>query len=140
MKSKSLDVARMAVRLAMSTREEEAAIKDEAIKSGYKAAAVDIGGKLPDITTKVLERTLIASKKNGVIKDIHVHDGAVVGAAREAFAQVMDKAYGLSTGGKIGIARQGEHISVAIFMSIGLLHLNDIVIGLGHRALTKFDD
>ncbi len=135
MKNDSTDVAKLAIRLAMSTREEEDQIKKDALNRGYKTAAVDIGGKLPDITTKVLERALVASKKNGIIRDIHVHDGAVAGAAREAFAQVSEKAYGLSAGGKIGIARKGEHLSVAIFMSIGLLHLNDIVIGLGHRSL-----
>ncbi|NFE50896.1 hut operon positive regulator HutP, partial [Clostridium botulinum] len=26
-------------------------------------------------------------------------------------------------------------ISVCIFMSIGLLHLNEVVIGLGHRSI-----
>jgi len=139
MKNESTDVAKLAIKLAMSTRDEENQIKEEASKKGYKTAAVDIGGKLPDITTKVLERALVASKKNGIIKDVHVHDGAVAGAAREAFAQVSEKAYGLSAGGKIGIARRGEHLSVAIFMSIGLLHLNDIVIGLGHRSLPEFD-
>ncbi len=139
MMNNSTDVAKLAIRLAMSTREEEKKLKEDALKEGFKAAAVDIGGKLPDITTKVLERALVAAKKNGIIQDIHVHDGAVAGAAREAFAQVSDKAYGLSTGGKIGIARSGEHLSVAIFMSIGLLHLNDIVIGLGHRAIVDFD-
>ncbi len=81
----------------------------------------------------------MASKKNGIIKDVHVHDGAVVGAAREAIAQIAVKTYGLSAGGKIGIARKGEHISVAIFMSMGLLHLNDIVVGLGHRSLPNFE-
>jgi hypothetical protein len=139
MMNKSTDVAKLAIRLAMSTRDEEKQLKEEALKHGFKAAAVDIGGKLPDITTKVLERTLVASKKNGIIRDIHIHDGAVAGATREAFAQISDKAYGLSAGGKIGIARSGEHLSVAIFMSIGLLHLNDIVIGIGHRAIMDFD-
>ncbi len=137
--NKSTEVAKLAIRLAMSTRDEEKQLKEEALKQGFKAAAVDIGGKLPDITTKVLERTLVASKKNGIIRDIHIHDGAVAGAAREAFAQISEKAYGLSAGGKIGIARSGEHLSVAIFMSIGLLHLNDIVIGIGHRAIMDFD-
>ncbi len=140
MVNQSTEVAKIAVKLAMSTREEENSIKKESLNKGYKTAAVDIGGKLPDITMKVLERALVASKKNGIIKDVHVHDGAVAGAAREALAQIAVKTHGLSAGGKIGIARKGEHLSVAIFMSIGLLHLNDIVIGLGHRSLPIFDD
>ncbi len=63
MKNDSTDVAKLAIRLAMSTREEEDQIKKDALNRGYKTAAVDIGGKLPDITTKVLERALVASKR-----------------------------------------------------------------------------
>lgn len=137
--NQSMEVAKVAAKLAMSTREEENQLKIEYKEQGFKCVAIDIGGKFPDITTKVLERALVASKKNGIIKDVHVHDGAIAGAAREAMGQVSDKINGLSGGGKIGIARQGEHLSVAIFMSVGLLHLNDIVIGLGHRSLPKFD-
>jgi hypothetical protein len=40
----------------------------------------------------------------------------------------------LFVGGKIGIARQGDHIGVAVFIGVGLLHLDDVAIGLGHRA------
>lgn len=138
--NQSMEVAKIAVKLAMSSREEENELKKIYGAKGFRCVAIDIGGKLPDITTKVLERALVASKKNGIIKDVHVHDGAVAGAAREAMAQIAVKTHGLSGGGKIGIARQGEHLSVAIFMSIGLLHLNDIVIGLGHRSLPKFED
>ena len=71
----------------------------------------------------------------GITRENHVQDGAIAGAAREAVAQIADKAIGLNGGGKIAIARFGEHLSVCIFMSIGLLHLNDVVIGLGHRSL-----
>lgn len=135
----TMEVAKAAVNLAMSTRDEEAELKKKYQEKGYKTVAVDIGGKLPEMTNKILERALVASKKNGIIKDIHVHDGAVVGATREALAQIALKTHGLSAGGKIAISRKAEHISVAIFMSIGLLHLNDIVIGLGHRSLPEFE-
>ena len=36
---------------------------------------------------------------------------------------------------KIGIARNGSHIGVCIFLAIGLLNLNDVAIGMGHRAV-----
>ncbi|MGB3367902.1 MAG: HutP family protein [Acidaminobacteraceae bacterium] len=139
MTNQSIEVAKAAVKLAMATREEEVELKKIYMEKGYKTVAVDVGGKLPDITTKILERALVASKKNGIIEDVHLHDGAVAGATREALAQIAIKTYGLSAGGKIGIARKGEHISVAIFMSIGLLHLNDIVLGLGHRSLPELE-
>jgi hypothetical protein len=43
-------------------------------------------------------------------------------------AQIINKALGLNVGGKIGIARYNDHISVAIFFGIGLLHLNEVAI------------
>jgi hypothetical protein len=48
----------------------------------------------------------------------------------------MPKALGLNVGGKIGIARHQDHVSVAIFLGIGLLHLDEVSIGLGHRAVS----
>lgn len=47
----------------------------------------------------------------------------------------MPKAIGLNVGGKIGIARYDDHISVALFLGIGMLNLNEISVGLGHRAI-----
>ena len=64
-----------------------------------------------------------------------VLDGAVAGAARDAIMQVSMKANGLNAGGKIAIARHREHLTVCIFLSIGLLHLDDVVIGLAHRSV-----
>ena len=43
--------------------------------------------------------------------------------------------YSLNAGGKIAIARCGENLTVCIFLSIGLLHLDDVVIGLAHRSV-----
>ena len=57
------------------------------------------------------------------------------GATHEALTQIVDKAIGLNIGGKIGIARSGDHIVVAVFFGIGLLHLNEVAIALGHRVV-----
>ena len=84
---------------------------------------------------KIVERAVVAAKREGVIKDAHADEGAVAGAAREAIAQIMPKALGLNVGGKIGVARHKDHVSVAIFLGIGLLHLDEVAIGLGHRAV-----
>ena len=54
---------------------------------------------------------------------------------REAVSQITNKAIGLNAGGKIGIARSGEHVAVCVFFGIGLLHLNEVSIGPGHRAI-----
>lgn len=136
---KSVEVAKYAIQMATSERdEEETLIKALREKNTY-AVAVDIGGNLNSSIPKIIERALVASKRTGIIKDCHVHDGAIAGATRDAIMQISSKANGLNVGGKIGIARQGEHISVCIFLSIGLLHLNEVVIGLGHRAIHNVD-
>lgn len=136
MKYDSTDVAKASIEIAISSSRvsEEEIIKDF-FQKGIKGTAVDIGGNLINSIPKIIERAIIASRRSGVIKECHVHDGAVAGAAREAIMQVAAKANGLNVGGKIGIARYGEHISICIFMSIGLLHLNEVVIGLSHRSI-----
>jgi HutP. len=136
MNLQSTDVAKASVEMAISLRENEK-ILDETFRSkGILTVAVDIGGNINSAVPKVIERALVASKKKGLIKEnYHVHDGAIAGATREALFQIMQKANGLNVGGKIGIARCGEHLSVCIFMSIGLLHLNEVVIGIGHRSI-----
>ncbi|MGX4599189.1 HutP family protein [Faecalimicrobium sp. JNUCC 81] len=136
MKEKSsVDIAKASVKMAISSRQEEEKLIEEFKKENVLAVAVDIGGNLNSSIQKIIERALVASKRTGIIKDCHVHDGAIAGATREAIMQVADKANGLSVGGKIGVARQGEHVSVCIFLSVGLLHLNEVVIGLGHRSI-----
>lgn len=135
LENRSTDVAKISIKMALSTREEENLLIKDYISQGFFCTAVDVGGKLPDITSKVIENTLVASKRKNIIKDCHLHDGAVAGAVREALFQISNKTNGLNVGGKVGIARKGEHISVAVFFSIGLLHLNEVVIGLGHRSI-----
>lgn len=137
MVSNSLDVAKCAIKMAISSREEEEILKIELRKRGVLATAVNIGGNINESTLKILESTLVAAKRSGVIRDEHIHEGAVVGAARDALMEVWNRASGLSVGGKVGIARKGQHLTVCIFLSVGLLHLNEVVIGLGHRAIPE---
>lgn len=132
----SKTVARAAISLAMTqSREEEAAMKAELVGHGIKAAAVDYGGEFVQSVMKIVERAVVAAKREGVIGETHHEEGAVAGAAREALSQVTTKALGLSVGGKIGVAREGEHVAVAVFFGIGLVHLNEVCIGMGHRAI-----
>ena len=78
---------------------------------------------------------MVAEKIKKIINDTHTEEGAVAGAAHEALQQIMPKAIGLSIGGKIGIAKHNDHVSVAMVMSIGMLHLNEIAVGMSHRAI-----
>ena len=130
-------VAASAIRMALTlSRQEEVQLKKSLLEEfAVKAVAVDYGGEFINSVAKIIERAVVAAKREGVIKDSHPDEGAVAGAAREALAQIMPKALGLNVGGKIGVARHGDHISVAIFFGIGLLHLDEVAIGLGHRAV-----
>ena len=110
--------AAAAIRIALTTsREEEKDLSQHLLADGIHSAAVDFGGEFIASVSKIVER------------------GAVAGAAREAVSQIINKAIGLNVGGKIGIARWGDHVGVCVFFGIGLLHLNEIAIGLGHRVI-----
>lgn len=137
MANTSLEVAKYATRMAISSREEEEELKIELKKKGIFVTAVNIGGNINESTSKILERALVASKRNGLIREEHLHEGGVIGATRDALMQVWNRASGQNVGGKIGIAKHGEHLSVCIFLSVGLLHLDEVVIGLGHRAIDR---
>ena len=132
----SREVARAAIALAMtSSREEESARKQEMSDKGISAAACDYGGEFVQSVMRIVERAVVAAKREGLLGNIHHEEGAVAGAAREALSQITTKALGLNVGGKIGVARRGEHVAVAVFFGIGLVHLNEVCIGLGHRAI-----
>lgn len=137
MVNSSLEVAKYATRMAISSREEEDELKIEFKKKGILVTAVNIGGNINDSTSKILERALVAAKRNGVIREEHLHEGGVIGATRDALMQVWSKASGQNVGGKVGIARKGQHLSICIFLSVGLLHLDEVVIGIGHRAVPE---
>ncbi len=136
MTSVSAQVASAAIRLALSEdREMERSLRSELTECGFITAAVDFGGEFIPSINKIIERSVVAAKREGVISETHNEEGAVAGAAREALSQLINKSIGLNVGGKIGIARNGEHVSVAMFFRIGLLHLNEVAIGLGHRVV-----
>lgn len=132
----SKQAAGAAIRLAITqSREEENRLKQQFLQEGIKAAAVDFGGEYLHSAGKIVERAIVAAKREGIIKETHADEGAIAGAAREAVSQIMAKALGFNVGGKIGIARINDHISVAVFFGIGLVHLDEVAIGLGHRAV-----
>lgn len=119
-----------------SDRAEEKTLQTTFASQHVKTAAVDFGGSFNEAVPKIIERALIAAKREGVIGDSHVEEGAVAGATHEAVEQIMPRAFGLNIGGKIAIARFEGHISVAIFFGIGIIHLDDITIGFAHRAVS----
>lgn len=138
MPTESKVVAIAALKMAMTeTREEENNLKNQFAQKTIKTAAVDFGGDYLTSIKKLIERAIVAAKREGVIKETHGEEGAVAGATREALSQIMNKASGLNIGGKLGIAHRGEHLSVAVFFGVGLLHLDEVAVGLGHRVAPK---
>jgi len=135
MESNSTKIAKIATKMAICNRNEEDELKRFYNEQGIKVTAANMGGNINSSISKILESALVAAKRNGLIREEHLHEGAVIGATRDAVIQISTRANGLNVGGKIGIARGGEHISVCIFLSIGLLHLDEVVIGIGHRSL-----
>jgi hypothetical protein len=132
----SREVGRAALILSMTrSREEEKSCKAIFREEGILTAAVDYGGEFVSSIMRIVERTVVAAKREGLINDTHLDEGAAMGAAREALSQVSVKALGLNVGGKVGIARCGEHIAVAVFFGVGLVHLNEVCVGMGHRAI-----
>ena len=132
----SRDVARAAIELSMTqSREEEQRWRQLLRQQGINAAAADFGGDFLTGIVRIVERAVVAAKREQVIGDSHLEEGGVAGAAREALNQVTPKALGMSVGGKIGIARYGTHLSVCVYFGVGLVHLNEVAIGLGHRAI-----
>ena len=132
----SRDVAQAAVRMAAtSTREEEMLLKSSMSLLDINIGAVDFGGDFISSINKIIDRAVFLAKRESIIGDSHDEEGAVAGAAHEALIQIMQKATGMNIGGKIAVARSGEHVAVAVFFGIGMLHLNDVAVGLGHRAI-----
>ena len=132
----SKDVCKAAVKMALSDgRDEEKQLKEKYADLGIKTVAVDFGSDFSSAVPKILERAVVAAKREGLIGDSHSEEGAVAGAAHEALQLILDKCVGLNLGGKIGIARSEGHVSVCLFFAIGLLNLNDVTIALGHRAV-----
>lgn len=134
----SIDIGRAALQIAITgSRNEENFVKEQLQKKGIKSTAVDFGGEFINSIVKIVERAVVAAERQGLVSNTHVGAGAVAGAAHEALEQAKLKAIGFNVGGKIGIARCGEHLCVAIFMGVGVLNLNEMCVGMAHRSLAS---
>ncbi|WP_028855609.1 HutP family protein [Psychrilyobacter atlanticus] len=137
MKEKSYEISKIAIKMVLTTREEEKKLKEEYKKNGILTAAVNIGGKMPDMTIKIIENSIVAAIKNGLVDDNRSHNGIIVGAVRDALNQVSSKTNGFNVGGKISLVKIEEDISVAVLLNIGILHLNEVAIATAHRIINS---
>ena len=134
----SKQIAHAAIRLAiLESREEEHQLKQEYAQQGITMAAMDFGGEAVGSVSKIIERAVVGAKREHVIRETHAEEGAVAGATHEVLSQVLPRAIGLNFGGKIAVARSGGHLCVAMFFAIGMIHLDDVAIGVAHRAVEE---
>ena len=137
----SRQTAIAAIRMAISnSREEERQLKADFAAKGIRLAAMDFGGEAVNSISKIIERAVVGAKREKVIRDNHAEGGAVAGAAHEVLSQMMTRYVGLNFGGKIGVARCGEHLCVAVFFAIGMIHLDDVAIAVAHRAVAGIEE
>ena len=130
----SIEIGRAALRIAVTeNRAEEQRIKEQLAAKGIRSTAVDFGGEFMPSVVKIVERAVVAAQRQGIVTETHVGAGAVAGALE----QLVTKAAGFNVGGKIGIARSGEHLCVAIYMAVGVLNLDELCVALGHRSLAS---
>lgn len=136
----SIDVGRAALSMAITeTRQDEQISRERLSQKGITATAVDFGGEYIPSVKKMIERAVVAAQRQHIVQDNHVGEGAVAGATHAALEQVTVKAAGLNIGGKIGIARYSEHLCVAVYFGVGVLNLDEVVVGLAHRSLSSMD-
>lgn len=134
----SIEIGRAALHIALTAdRAEEMRVRERLAEQGILATAVDFGGEFIPSIVRIIERAVVAAQRQGLVTATHVGAGAVAGAAHEALEQVKNKAVGFNVGGKIGLARCGEHLCVAIYMGVGVLNLNEMCVGLAHRSLAS---
>ncbi|GMB01586.1 HutP family protein [Pelosinus sp. IPA-1] len=137
----SIVVGRAAMNMAISEdRQDEKEIQKRLNARDIRSVAVDFGGEYLGSVKKIIERAVVAAERQGLVSANHVGEGAVAGATHAALEQITSKAVGLNVGGKIGIARHGEHICVAVYFGVGVLNLNEVAVGLAHRSLASVEE
>lgn len=133
---RSIDVARFATNLVSTgSREKEMEYRKYLETFEVQSVAVDFGGKFEKVVPQIIENGAVAAQRCGLIEDQHVQIGDIVGAIHQVLIKLGSIAVGLNVGGKLAIARYKEHLCVAIFSEIGLIHLNEVFINIAHRSV-----
>ena len=79
----SREVAAAAVRVALSaSHDEEKALKEEFAQKGILTSASNFGGEFISSINKIIERAIVAAKREGVISNTHLEEGAGLPRAR----------------------------------------------------------
>lgn len=133
---RSIDVARFATNLVSTgSGEKEMEYRKYLETFEVQSVAVDFGGKFEKVVPQIIENGAVAAQRCGLIEDQHVQIGGIVGAIHQVLIKLGSIAVGLNVGGKLAMARYKEHLCVAIFAEIGLIHLNEVFINIAHRSV-----
>ena len=73
------------------SREAEQKLKDEFSLVGIRTAAVNIGGEYITSIKKIIERAVVAAKREGVITDSHYDEGAIAGLRVRLYRKLCPK-------------------------------------------------
>ena len=125
--------AAAAVQMALTpTREEEYNLKKLAVE-GIRATAVDYGGEQAALFKKWWKGRNRRPPERVVQNEFHA-EGSVAGATRMPWLRLCQR-----PSVQISAARSASPATVNTwpwaFFTIGLLYLDEVAIGLGHRAI-----
>ena len=88
----SREVARIAIQMSLTkNRAEENYHKEEYLRTGIRTVAIDYGGDFITSVNKIIERAVVASKREGVIGTPHAEEGAVAGAQGKQLPRLCQK-------------------------------------------------
>lgn len=130
-------VARAAIQLAMTaTREEETELKASLTEKDIVGAASDFGGTFVDSMMKMIERAVVAAKREGVISDTHREEGSSCWGQRTTrCAKSARKRWAFPSA-----AKSASPAPVSMWRSRCSLPWawcisTEVVVGMGHRAI-----
>lgn len=116
----SREVCKAAIQIALTdSREEEIEMKAKNKENGILSVAVDFGSDFGSAVPKVLERAVVAAKRENVISSTHAEEGAVAGAAHEAISRLSISASDLISAVK-SVLQDTVHISVYAYFLLSV--------------------
>ena len=134
----SIEIGRAALRIAVTeNRTEEQRIKEQLAAKGIRSTAVDFGGEFMPSVVKNCGARRCCGAASGHCYGNPCWRGRCCRSCPRCFGAACDEGGRLNVGGKIGIARSGEHLCVAIYMAVGVLNLDELCVALGHRSLAS---
>lgn len=130
------ELGRIALKLGVTRdRKEENLLRTQLGKAHIRSAAVDFGGRFPELISEILEHILVAAKRQQVISDTSLEREQALDVCYEALCQLHNRADGMNVGGKIAIVRSEGMLCAAVFIEIGLLYRSSVASGVAQRRI-----